>query len=89
MNTERPDPTWPEWVVRQTNACVFVQAPTPEAAVETAARRVGHMGGWRVGPEAKQEIFPRSEYRDHAQPGDYTRCVIIAPEKLAARGAQG
>ena len=83
MNTERPDPTWPEWVVRQTNACVFVQAPTPEAAVETAARRVGHMGGWRVGAEVKQEIFPRSEYRDYAQPSDYTRSVIFAPEKLA------
>ena len=89
MTTERPDPTWPEWVVRQTNACVFVQAPTPDAAVETAARKVGHMGGWRVGPEVEQEVFPRAEYRDHAQPGDYTRSVIIAPEKLAARAAQG
>ena len=89
MNTERPDPTWPEWVIRQGSACVFVQAPTPQAAVETAARKVGHMGGWRVGPEVEQEIFPRSDYRDHAQPGDYTRCVIIAPEKLAARAAQG
>ena len=69
MTTERPDPTWPKWVVRQTNACVFVQAPTPDAAVETAARKVGHMGGWRVGPEVKQEVFPRSEYREHAKPG--------------------
>ena len=47
------------------------------------------MGGWRVGPEVEQEVFPRAEYRDHAEPGDYTRCVIIAPEKLAARAAQG
>ena len=83
MNVESPDPAWPEWVVRQTTACVFVQAPTPEAAVETAARKVGRMGGWRVGTEVKQEVFPRSEYRDHAQPGDYTRSVVIAPEKLA------
>ena len=88
MNTE-PDPTWPEWVIRQGNACAFVQAPTPEAAVETTARKVGRMGGWRVGPEVEQEVFPRSEYGDHAPPGDYTRSVIIAPEKLAARVAQG
>ena len=88
MNTE-PDPTWPEWVIRQGSACVFVQAPTPQAAVETAARKVGHMGGWRIGPVVQQDVFARTEYRDHAQPGDYTRCVIIAPEKLAARAAQG
>ena len=41
----------PEWVLRQANACVFVQAPSPEAAVETAARRIGPMGGWRVGTD--------------------------------------
>ena len=86
MNTE-PDPTWPEWVIRQGSACVFVQAPTSQAAVETAACKVGHMGGWRVGPEVEQEVFPRPEYRDHAKPGDYTRCVIIAAEKLAGRTA--
>ena len=78
-----PDPTWREWVVRQQHACVFVQAPTPEAAVETAARRIGPMGGWRVGPRVQQEVFARSEYPERAQPGDYTRSVIIAPEKLA------
>ena len=83
------NPQWPEWVVRQTNACVFVQAPTPEAAVETAARKFGRMGGWGVGPGVQQEVFTRSEYRDHAQPGDYTRSVIIAPEKLTARRTQG
>ena len=86
MNNELPDPTWPEWVIRQGNATVWIQAPTPEAAVETAARKVGRMGGWRVGPEAEQEVFPRAEYRDHAQPGDYTRSVIIALEKLARAG---
>ena len=88
MNTE-PDPTWREWIIRQGSACVFVQAPTPEAAVETAARKVGHMRGWQVGPVVQQEVFARSEYRDHAEPGDSTRCVIIAPEKLAARCPQG
>ena len=31
------------------------------------------------------EVFARSEYRDHANPGDYTRSVIIAAERL--RGA--
>ena len=79
------NPSWPEWVVRQGSACIFIQAPTRAAAIQTASRRIGPMGGWRVGPEVKQEIFPRSEYREQAQPGDYTRCVIIAPEKLAAR----
>ena len=43
------------------------------------------MAGWRVGPEVKAEVFPRSEYRDHTKPGDYTQSVIIAQEKLAAR----
>ena len=72
------DPTWPEWVLRQDFACVFVRAPTPAAAVELAAKRLGHMGGWKVGPAADQEVFRWDEYRDHARPGDYTRSVILA-----------
>ena len=83
------NPSWPEWVVRQRHACVFIQAPTPAAAVETAARKIGPMGGWRVGPDVKQEVFPRSEYRDHANPGDYTRSVIIAPQGLARARTNG
>ena len=78
-------PAPPDRVVHQASACVFVQAPSPEAAVETAARRIGPMGGWRVGPNVMHEVFARSEYRDHANPGDYTRSVIIAAERL--RGA--
>ena len=77
------DPAWPEWAVRQRNAIVWVQAPTAEAAVETAARRVGHMGGWKTGPDVEQEVFARAEYPDHAQPGDYTRSVIVSERKLA------
>ena len=46
--TRHIDPTWPEWVVRQSHDCIFVQAPTREHAVETVARRIGPMGGWRV-----------------------------------------
>ena len=56
---------------------VWVKAPSAGAAIEIAARRLGHMGGWRVGPDVDQEVFPATEYRDHARPGDYTRSVII------------
>ena len=78
MNTE---PKRREWVIRQGFACVWVKAPTPEAAVEIAAARIGHMGGWKVGPDFDQEVFAADEYRDHAQPGDYTRSVIIDSSK--------
>ena len=53
------DPTWPEWVVRQGFACAWVQAPSAKAAVELAARRLGHMGGWKVGPGIDQEVYPQ------------------------------
>ena len=72
------DPKWPEWVLRQDFACVFVRAPSPTAAIEIAAKRLGNMGGWRVGPAADQEVFRWKEYREHARPGDYTRSVILA-----------
>ena len=71
------DPTWPERVLRQEFACVFVRAPNPTVAVEFAAKRLGHMGGWKVGPGVDQEVFPWEEYREHARPGDYTRSVIL------------
>ena len=57
------DPAGPEWVVRQASACVFVQAPSPDAAVATAARRIRPMGGWRAGPDVANEVFARSESR--------------------------
>ena len=56
------DPTWPEWVLRQDFACVFVRAPTPAAAVEIAAKLLGHMRGWEVGSAAVQEVFRCEEY---------------------------
>ena len=68
-----------EWVIRQGFACVWVQAPSAEEAVETAAKRLGHMGAWKVGPGVDQEVFAADEYREHAQPGDYTRTVIVGP----------
>ena len=40
------------------------------------------MGGLKVGPDVANEVFARSEYRDHANPGDYMRSVIIAAERL-------
>ena len=47
----------PEWVIRQGFACVWVQAPSAEVAVRRAADRLGHMGGWKVGPDVDQEVF--------------------------------
>ena len=41
--------------------------PSLAAAVESAANRLGHMGGWKVGPDADQEVFPWEEYREHAR----------------------
>ena len=67
-----------EWVIRQGYACVWVRAPSPEAAIETAAKRLGHTGGWKVGADVEQEVFAGEEYREYAQPGDYTRSVILA-----------
>ena len=73
------DPTWPEWVLRQDFACVFVRAPSPTVAIELATKSLGHMGGWKVGRDVDQEVFPWKEYREHARPGDYTRSVILRP----------
>ena len=70
------DPTWPEWVVRQGFACAWVQAPSAAAAVSIAARRLGPMGAWKTGLGVDQEVFAAAEYREHANPGDYTRSVI-------------
>ena len=55
-----------------------VQAPNPAAAIEIAAKRLGNMRGWRVGPDVDQEVFPAEKYCEHARPGDYARAVIIA-----------
>ena len=68
-----------EWVIRQGFACVWVQAPSADEAVATAAKRLGHMGGWKVGPDLEQEVFAADEYREFAEPGDYTRSVIFDP----------
>ena len=46
-----------DWVIRQGFACVWVKAPSPEAAVEIAAKRLGHMGAWKVGPDVDQRLF--------------------------------
>ena len=72
------DPTWPEWVIRQDFACVWVKAPSADGALDIAAQCLGGMGGWRTGPGVEQEIFPAEEYRKHARPGDYTRSVIVS-----------
>ena len=68
-----------EWVIRQGFACVWVQAPNAATAIEMAAKRLGHLGGWKAGANVDQEVFAAEEYREHAQPGDYTRSVIVTP----------
>ena len=45
--------------------------------METAAKRLGHVGGWKMGPDVDQEVFAADEYRNHAQPQDYTRSVVV------------
>ena len=35
------------------------------------------MGGWTIGPDVTHEVFRADEYREHAQPGDHTRSVIL------------
>ena len=77
------DPAWPEWAVRQRNAVVWVQAPSPEAAIETATREIGPMGGWKTGPDVEQEVFARVEYPEQIRPGDYTRSVIVSERRHA------
>ncbi len=72
------DRKWPEWVLRQGFACVWVRAPNAREAVELVARRLEHMGAWRVGPDVDQEVFASDGYREYAKPGDYTRSVILA-----------
>ena len=72
------DPRWPEWVIRQGFACVQVQAPSAAAAVEAATRRLDGRDGWQVGSDVDQEVFPATEYPEHARPGDYTRSMILA-----------
>ena len=79
IETIEPRVPVPEWVIRQGFACVFVEAPSETEAVKLAAKRLGHMGGWKVGPDVDQEVFSATEYREHAKPGDYTRSVIVAP----------
>ena len=61
---------WPEWVIRQGNACVWVQAPSAEVAVKFVTERAGPMGGWRTGPGVEQEVLPRAKYSEHAMPPD-------------------
>ena len=70
--------TWPEWVLRLGFACVWVRVQSASEAVAIAARRLGHMGGWRTGPDVDQEVFAAAEYHDHARPGNYTGSVITA-----------
>ena len=71
------DPPWPEWVLHQDFACVWVRAPNPAAAVEIAANRFRKMDGWQVGTDVDPEVFRGDEYRNHARPSDYTRSVIF------------
>ena len=66
------DPDWPQWIVRQGHAWVWVRAPSAAGAAEAPARRLGPMGGWKTGPDVDEEVFPAEAYHDHATPGDST-----------------
>ena len=72
----------PEWVIRQGFACVWVQAPSAEAAVRRAADRLGHMGGWKVGPHVDQEVFRGEEYVE--QRWVHEDCLEALVSRLAA-----
>ena len=74
------DPDWPDWEIRQGFAWVWVRAPSATEAVEIAAKRLGQMGGWKIGPDVDQEVFSAADYREHANPGDYTRSIIVASQ---------
>ena len=69
-----------EWCLRQRvpggRACVWVVALNATAAAVIADHLVRPMGGWAVGPNVESEVFPRSDYAKHADPGDFTRMVI-------------
>ena len=75
------NPSWPKWAVRQGFACVFVQATSAGEAVAAAVKRMGPMGGWRVGPGIDQEVLRAKDYPEHARLGDYPRSVIIASRR--------
>ena len=89
MDSEGPGDAqdWPEWCVRQSmpggRACVFVLAPDAAAAVVIANHLCGPMGGWRVGPDIKLDVFLRSEYHEHCDAGDFTHMVIDRPVRQA------
>ena len=78
---------WPEWCVRQSvpggRACVFVLAPSAAAAAVIANHLCGPMGGWRVGPDIKLDVFLRSEYHERCDAGDFTHMV---EKRLRAEG---
>ena len=63
------DSAWPEWVVRQGHACVWVRAPSAAGATEIAARRLGPLGGWKTGPDIDEEVFAAAESRLARVPG--------------------
>ena len=78
---------WPEWCVRQRvpggRACVWVLAPSAAAAAVIANHLCGPMGGWRVGPDIKLDVFLRSKYAERCDAGDFTRMVIDRPVRHA------
>ena len=58
-------------------------APHATAAVVIANRLVGPLGSWRVAPDADLKVFPRAEYGERSDPGEFTRMVIDRPVRQA------
>lgn len=75
-----PESICPEWVIPQQCACVWVQAPTAEAAVEIAVTRLDRARRWHMGRDVDVEVFAAAEYPNHARAGDYARALIIASQ---------
>ena len=52
------DPDWPEWVIRQGSACVWVKTPSAMDAIELSAKHLRHMGGGLYTVVPKHRINP-------------------------------
>ena len=54
-------------------------APSAAATAVIASGLCGPMGGWRVGPDIRLEVFLRSEYHERCDARDFTHMVIDRP----------
>ena len=76
-----------EWVVGVGNACLFVQAKTPKAAVDTVVRRSVPIRERKERPAGSRTsgVGPGG-VPQQAKPEDNTRFVVLGMEKLEKSG---